>query len=323
MYFKKRITIISIILILLVGVVIYFFTKNNIKKIPGYVSTDIRYISSDESGRLLMLYVKQGDYIKEGQLLFKIDSSKNKTLLNSNKLLYSASQSLLSNMSKGKRQPYIEKTALDISSAKAKLAVALKEYKRQKALLIEDSTSKKDLDQAQSQYIQAKNNVKSLEKMQAINNLPARDDLREAVNFISKFIGNNSNYLQQKIDSADVRSLEGGYIYQIFYHRGEEIRSYSPVMTIINPNDVYIVFYLSKNDIHKIHIGQNIKFTTSNDKVFLAKVDYISQQAEYTPPLLYGINSDSEISFEVHAMIDYSSSTSDIHIGEPITVDLI
>lgn len=41
----------------------------------------------------------------------------------------------------------------------------------------------------------------------------------------------------------------------------------------------------------------------------------ISQTAEYTPSLLYGINSDLEISFEVHAKVDYSVNGSKIHIG--------
>ncbi|MDE4980558.1 hypothetical protein NAI42_12655, partial [Francisella tularensis subsp. holarctica] len=65
----------------------------------------------------------------------------------------------------------------------------------------------------------------------------------KAVDFMSKFINSNSQYLQQKNSSADVQSLENGYVYQIFYHQGEEVRADSPVMTIINPNDVYVIFY--------------------------------------------------------------------------------
>ena len=87
--------------------------------------------------------------------------------------------------------------------------------------------------------------------MQIINNLPARDDLRDAVNFMSKFINSNSGYLQQKINSADIKALEDGYVYQIFYHKGEEVRAYSPVMTIINPKDVYICFFFTKRRSNK------------------------------------------------------------------------
>lgn len=101
-------------------------------------------------------------------------------------------------MSKGKRQLYIEKTAIDISNAKANLAVASKEYQRQQLLFKDDSTSQKEFEQAQSKYIQANNQVEALEVMQIINNLPAREDLRNAVDFMSKFINSNSKYLQQK-----------------------------------------------------------------------------------------------------------------------------
>ncbi|MDE5037655.1 HlyD family efflux transporter periplasmic adaptor subunit, partial [Francisella tularensis subsp. holarctica] len=86
------------------------------------------------------------------------------------------------------------------------------------------------------------------------------------VDFMSKFINSNSKYLQQTISSSDVKSLENGYVYQIFYHKGEEVRAYSPVMTIINPNDEYVIFYLSKDDMTKLHIGQTIDFITPDNK---------------------------------------------------------
>ena len=71
-----------------------------------------------------------------------------------------------------------------------------------------------------------------------------------------------------------------------------------------------------------MHLGRKINFETNASKKLEARINYISQKAEYTPPLLYGINSDSEISFEVHAKVDYSVNSSEIHIGEPIKIEL-
>ncbi|KFJ39063.1 HlyD family efflux transporter periplasmic adaptor subunit [Francisella tularensis] len=45
---------------------------------------------------------------------------------------------------------------------------------------------------------------------------------------------------------------------------------YSPVMTIINPDDVYVVFYLSKDDLTKLHIGQTIDFITPDNKLIIS-----------------------------------------------------
>ncbi|MDE4974143.1 hypothetical protein NAI33_10560, partial [Francisella tularensis subsp. holarctica] len=83
----------------------------------------------------------------------------------------------------------------------------------QQLLFKDDSTSQKEFEQAQSQYIQANNQVEALELMQIINNLPAREDLRNAVDFMSKVINSYSKYLQHKISSEDVKSLENGYVY--------------------------------------------------------------------------------------------------------------
>ncbi|MED7789480.1 HlyD family efflux transporter periplasmic adaptor subunit [Francisella sp. 19X1-34] len=318
---RKGLAIVLLVIICLLGVLYYFF-RSKIEVIPGYVSTDIRYISSQESGRLLDLKVKEGQYIKKGQQLFVLDSSKNKTLLKSNKFLHQASQAISSNLSKGKRQPYLDRTKLDIKTAKANLEVAKDEYVRQKALLEDDSTSKKQFEQAKGKLVEAINQVRNLEIMQVMNKMPAREDLVAAANFMSMSVNSNSNYLQQKIDSANVKASQNGYVYQIFYRVGEEVRAYNPVITVINPKDVYVVFYVSKEDLAKVHIGQKINIENTNGKNIQAKINYISNKAEYTPPLLYGINSDSEISFEVKARVQYSPKESLIHIGEPVKVEL-
>ena len=65
-----------------------------------------------------VLNVSENAPVKKGKSLFLIDSSKNQILLKSNNFLYRASEAVVANMSKGKRQPYIEKTAIDISNTK-------------------------------------------------------------------------------------------------------------------------------------------------------------------------------------------------------------
>ncbi|XSZ47481.1 hypothetical protein ACP8HZ_02280 [Francisella noatunensis] len=64
---KKKIIILVAVLVLLFCGFIYYISGSNAKQIPGYVSTNIRYISSQESGRLLRLDVSQGEFLEEGQ----------------------------------------------------------------------------------------------------------------------------------------------------------------------------------------------------------------------------------------------------------------
>jgi HlyD family secretion protein len=317
----KRLVILSIIFIS-VFLFISLFWGSNTKIIPGYVGTNIRYISSDEGGQIVSVNANEGNIVNRNQLLFSLDSSKNKTLLQSNEYLHAAAMHNEDNLSHGKRDPYLEKTKSDIIAADAALTVADEEYIRQTELWKHDSTSKKQYQQAYSKYIQAKQQLKSLESMQEINNLPARSETRYTAESISQAVGNNSKYLQEKINSASIRSLEDSYVYQVFFRKGEMVRPYTPVMTLINPDDVYIVFYLSKTDLSRVHIGQKINFSTGGENKVLGVISYISQKSEYTPPLLYGLNSDSEISFEIRAKVKYSKDDSGIHIGEPVKVTL-
>ncbi|MDE5016758.1 hypothetical protein NAI44_10120 [Francisella tularensis subsp. holarctica] len=53
------------------------------------------------------------------------------------------------------------------------------------------------------------------------------------------------------------------------------MRAYRPEMTIIKPNDVYVIVYLSKDDLTKLHIGKTIDFIRPDNKSLEAKVNYI------------------------------------------------
>lgn len=318
---KSKIIILISIFIIITFLFVFGFSSKS-KVIPGYISTNVRYISSDESGRVLDINVDEGQYVSKDTPLFSIDSANNQILLGSNDFLYQAALALKENFSKGKTEPYIAKTTTDLATAEAALETAKLEYERQEGLLEFASTSKREYEQAYSQYIKSQNQVKALNIMQTINNMPAREDLISAIDSMSKAIYSNSSYLENKINSANVKALEKGYIYQIFFHKGEMVRAYSPVMSMINPDDVYVVFFVSKEDLSKVHLSQKIEIKTTNNSIVSADIFYISQKAEYTPPLLYGINSDSEISFEVKARVKYSPEESTIHIGEPVRVTL-
>lgn len=248
---SKKIIVIAIFLVIVCIVSHYYLSQPNQKPIPGYISTDIRYISSEEPGRLMQLNIKEGQLVTRGQQLYSLNSDEESNEASAN-----------------------------ITNAKADLKFAKAEYLRQKALLKSDSTSKKDYQSAYNSYTKAL----------AI------------------------------VNSTSVKSLEKAYVYQVFYHIGELIPAFNPVLSIINPDDVYVVFYISKEDLHKIHLNQQITVKTDSDFATDASINFISKNAEYTPPILYGINADSEISFEVKAKINYIKNSSNIHIGEPIRV---
>lgn len=259
---KKIIILSTILMIIILSNVLYYYFQPDQKVIPGYVSTNIRYIASEEPGKLLQLNVSEGQPVDKGTLLYSLDSKKN--------------------LSKSKVTSNTAKASANIISANADLEYAKDQYLRQKELLEYQGTSKKDYQSAYANYIKAK----------------------------------------ARVDSATVKSIEKAYVYQIYYRPGEIVGAYNPVLSLINPNDVYIIFYISKYDIDRVHLGSKLNISTETGAKATAIVNYISKNAEYTPPLLYGINADSEISFEVKAKIKYGMDSSNIHIGEPVRITL-
>ena len=76
---KHKILVILSIIFISVFLFSSMFWGSNTKIVPGYVGTNIRYISSDEGGQIVSMNAKEGDSVNRNQLLFSLDSSKNKT----------------------------------------------------------------------------------------------------------------------------------------------------------------------------------------------------------------------------------------------------
>ena len=171
-------------------------------------------ISSFTEGKVNDIRVSLGDKVSRGQVLFTLEGNGIIQL----------------------QQEYAE--------AYGTFMRVLSEYERQKVLASENITAKKELVNAESEYMIYRSRVESLKARLALLNIDT--DAIEKGNIIQ---------------SIRVTSPIEGYISSLDIMLGKDVQPQEELVEIINPEKLQLELYVFKKDIPELKKGQEIVFT--------------------------------------------------------------
>jgi len=167
---------------------------------------------------------------------------------------------------------------------------------RQKSLFSNNATSKLELEKAQASY---DSYVQQLAASQA------------------RLIQTQWS-LDQKIVTAPV----DGRVFDTYFVLGEKILAYKPALSILNPGNIQVIFYLPESQLSSVKLGQKISINCDGcKKNSEATVSYISPEAQYTPPLIYSKDTRESLVYLIRARMTEDVARN-FHPGQPIDVRL-
>lgn len=113
-----------------------------------------------------------------------------------------------------------------------------------------------------------------------------------------------------------------GQVFDTFYRVGEKVAANQPVLAILTPDNIKVLFYIPEKQLSQIHLGQTIHFTCDNCKTSTkATISYISPEAEYTPPIIYSEKTRNTLVYLVRADLSPEASKQ-YHPGQPLDIYL-
>jgi HlyD family secretion protein len=124
--------------------------------------------------------------------------------------------------------------------------------------------------------------------------------------------------LNQKTMNAPV----DGVVFDTFYRVGERVDLNHPVLAILNPSNIEVLFYVPETLLSHIKLGEEITFTCDScEQVTHAKISYVSPEAEFTPPVIYSKDSRDKLVYLIRASMPADIAIQ-FHPGQPIDVSL-
>ena len=270
---------------LLAGAILLSACGKSASNVSGYVDTDMTYLSSSYAGRVQKLLVERGSKVESGQAVFQVDPTPEALSAEHDKLNTSAL-----------------KAELEGLNDQIKYAAAL--LKRQKIMRKSDASSIDDLENAGK-------NLEVLNKQKA--SLEARIAASEALTKKAEW---------QKSEKEGVAPA-GGLVFDTFAMPGEFMQPGQPILALITPSSLKITFFVSEKELSSYKVGQKVAIsTTSVPDSYIATVTYISNQAEYTPPIIFSREERKKLVFKIAARPDAPDLVS-MHLGQPVTVSQV
>jgi HlyD family secretion protein len=128
------------------------------------------------------------------------------------------------------------------------------------------------------------------------------------------------NSSQTRLARRRVTSPASGTVQQIYFRQGEMVPVGRPVIAILPPENIKLRFFLPEALVPKIALGDAVNVSCDGCLANLtAKVSFIAQTAEFTPPVIYSLEERSKLVFLVEARPEKPSV---LRVGQPVSVHL-
>ena len=267
------------------------------------------YISSKISERIADISVTDGDYVKKGQILAKMQKDVlDAQLAQAQAQLQQARSSEVS----AKATIRLKKSELEVSQAevahrKSALEGNLKRYNRAKELLSNSAISKQNYENDETLYLTAKaeydGSLASLHKAEAAVAV-AEADL-EGTKANIKAAEADVARIKADIKDCDLTAPLTGRIQYRIAQPGEVISSGGRVLNMVDLSDVYMNFYLPEKDAGKVALGAPVRLLLDALPNFPipAEVIYVASVAQFTPKTVETKIERQKLMFRVKAKI--------------------
>lgn len=271
-----------IILVLFISLLISGCSKKDSNLYQGYAEGRYTYISANFPGKLEKLDVERGMQVNKNQALFILDQEPEQS--NYDKTLAQLNQA---------------KSA--VNQSQSSLELNKKTYERNKALVKVGDVSKEAFDTAESAYEQSEAQLKQA---------------KENVDSLEANLRQSSWSLRQKTLYAPKSAL----VYDTYFLPGEWVPAGQPVLSLLAPQDIKIIFFVNEQVLSSLALNQKILISCDGcQKTYTAKITFISPTAEYTPPIIYSDERREKLVYRIEV---YPDNPLFFHPGMPVKVSI-
>jgi HlyD family secretion protein len=291
-----------------------------------FPETEVK-ISSDVSGEITELYVKEGDSVTAGQILAKIRPDEYQSAVEQGQasLNTARSQREISSANVKTSTAQIDQYKADVQRARAQLDVARNAHQRNEKLYkdgvistSEFETSVSNLQAAESAMTASEASLKSAE-----NNLAnARENVRVS-DFGITSAGARLKELKTSLQKTIITAPVSGIVSKLNVEKGERVvgtlqMAGTEMMRIANLSSMEVQVDVSENDILKVSLNDetDIEVDAYLGRKFKGKVTEIANSASNVSAAGISLNTDQVTNFVVKIRVDPASYADLVQPGQ-------
>ena len=231
-----------------------------------------------------------------------------------------AAKAGITDLQKGVRPDELKSIKAQLQEAQSRFELAKNELVRAEKLFKKGLLDESKLDTAKSNKDVIAAQIKSLQSKLNLAQLGARPDQIIQAQAQAESIVSQLSIAKYNLSQRDVYSSVSGVVKEVLYHKGEYVQSTSIVLKVQLPDMNKVRFYIPQSELVNVSLNQKISVSADGmSQPVEARVSYISESAEFTPPVIYSNESRDKLVFLVEARLSADSS---LHAGLPVDIKL-
>src|SRR5262245_2523977 len=125
------------------------------------------------------------------------------------------------------------------------------------------------------------------------------------------------NSARTRLERRHLASPVAGTVQEVYFRVGEMVPAGRPIVSLLPPENVRVRFFVPQAILPQVHIGDRITVNCDGCAPDLAaRVNFISAQAEFTPPVIYSLEERARLVFRIEAIPERPA---DVRVGQPVS----
>ncbi|HGN1705065.1 TPA: HlyD family secretion protein [Providencia rettgeri] len=312
---KQKVSLYLILIILIAAGGYYYWSINSGGLPVGFAQSNGRIeateidIATKTAGRIETIKVKEGDFVKEGQELARMDTRALQEQLHEVQAQLSQAISAVATAESALAQRKSEKLAAQavVRQREAELDAAQKRLNRSRALVRTNAVSQQQVDDDTAQMQGARAALEA-SKAQVAASTSAIDSAKAGI-VQAKSRVEAATATERRIiadlDDSILKAPRNGRIQYRVAEPGEVLGSGGRVLNMVDLSDVYMTFFLPTEDAGKVALGSEVHIIldAAPNIVIPAKTTFVASVAQFTPKTVETQNERLKLMFRVRARI--------------------
>jgi HlyD family secretion protein len=288
-------------------------------RVSGQVDVTDVQIAPEVGGRIVDMAIAEGDRVKQGQVVARLDTRDIELALQRARAERSQADAQLRLLQAGARAEDIRQAdaqsaaaAADVQAAQADLAAAETDLQRFERLLQSNSGSQKQRDDAATRREVANDRVTAARaRERAAREVAARlragsrpEEIEAARARVAAVDAQIATFEKSK-DDAIVRAPIDGVVTERLLDPGEIVSPRVPIAVVADLDHAWAEVFVDEPMVPRIKLGQDATvFTDAGGPGLPGKVSYVSSKAEFTPRNVQTAEDRSKLVYRVKIAVD-------------------
>ncbi|MBR1929552.1 MAG: efflux RND transporter periplasmic adaptor subunit [Paludibacteraceae bacterium] len=270
--------------VLIVGVIGILSLRPEPTLITGEVEATEYRVSGKVPGRIEMFFAGEGDKVRKGDTLVFIDSPEVRAKLMQARAARSAAEAQNKKAKKGAQAEQIQGAYQMWQKALVGQDIMEKSFNRVKNLYEKGVVTAQKKDETEAQYNAAVATAKAAKTQYDMALKGAREEDKEAAAALVARADGAISEVEAYLGELYLTAPANGEVAERFPKVGELVGSGSPIMSIIDLDDIWLTFSVREDLLNGLTTGTVIKYfvpALGKEKEFEATIYYMQARASY------------------------------------------